>query len=119
MTGMLAAQSGIALSVRNLSTMGAIVFGTTVVSGMGTASLAAHEILRQAGSRATLQFQGLGLRVCLHASIVLACAACCRALRRVQPPAAGRVQVVQPCMRGACAGRQSSVLQKNNLRVCC
>ena len=38
--------------MRNLSTMGAIVFGTTVVSGMGTASLAAHEILRQAGSRA-------------------------------------------------------------------
>lgn len=45
---MLGAQSGLALSVRNLSTMGAIVFGTTVVSGMGTASLAAHEILRQA-----------------------------------------------------------------------
>ena len=48
---MLVAQSGLALSVRNLSTMGAIVFGTTVVSGMGTASLAAHEILRQACPR--------------------------------------------------------------------
>ena len=44
------AQSGLALSVRNLSTMGAIVFGTTIVSGMGTASLAAHEILRQVQS---------------------------------------------------------------------
>jgi acyl dehydratase len=32
--------------------MGAIVFGTTVVSGMGTASLAAHEILRQARPQA-------------------------------------------------------------------
>ena len=42
-----AAQSGLALSLRNLSTMGAIVFGTTVVGGMGTVSLAAHEILRQ------------------------------------------------------------------------
>ena len=52
MSDMLVAQSGLALSVRNLSTMGAIVFGTTLVSGMGTASLAAHEILRQAGSRA-------------------------------------------------------------------
>lgn len=40
-------QKGLALSVRNLSTMGAIVFGTTLVSGMGTVSLAAHEIMRQ------------------------------------------------------------------------
>lgn len=59
---MLVAQSGLALSVRNLSTMGAIVCGTTVVSGMGTASLAAHEILRQARSRA--MFAHRASRVC-------------------------------------------------------
>ena len=40
-------QSGLALSVRNLGTMGVILYGTTLVSRMGAATLAAHEIMRQ------------------------------------------------------------------------
>lgn len=40
-------QSGLALSVRNLGTMGVILYATTLVSRMGAATLAAHEIMRQ------------------------------------------------------------------------
>ncbi|CAL5221413.1 g3599 [Coccomyxa viridis] len=40
-------RSGLALSVRNLGTMGVILYATTLVSRMGAATLAAHEIMRQ------------------------------------------------------------------------
>lgn len=40
-------QSGLALSVRNLGTMGVILYATTLVSRLGAATLAAHEIMRQ------------------------------------------------------------------------
>lgn len=44
---MSAMQAGLAVSLRNISTMGVILYGTTMVSTMGTATLAAHEISRQ------------------------------------------------------------------------
>ncbi len=44
---MLCTQAGLAVSLRNVSTMGVILYGTTMVSTMGTATLAAHEIARQ------------------------------------------------------------------------
>ncbi|BDA43468.1 Protein DETOXIFICATION 44, chloroplastic [Coccomyxa sp. Obi] len=40
-------RAGLAVSLRNVSTMGVILYGTTMVSTMGTATLAAHEIARQ------------------------------------------------------------------------
>jgi len=40
-------RAGAALSLRNLSTMGVIILGTSMVSSLGAASLAAHEVLRQ------------------------------------------------------------------------
>jgi len=40
-------RAGAALSARNLSTMGVIILGTSMVSSLGAASLAAHEVLRQ------------------------------------------------------------------------
>ena len=42
-----ALQSGLALSLRNLSSMVAILFATTTVTGLGTVAMAGHEILRQ------------------------------------------------------------------------
>ena len=106
----LVAQSGLALSVRNLSTMGAIVFGTTVVSGMGTASLAAHEILRQACSRliiARIRVRGVFCRVCPNIFQLGPM------LRQVLPPAvlstcgqplvAVQVHFAQPRIHTACA----------------
>ena len=41
------AQSGLAVSARNVCTMGVIMAATTLVSGMGAIALAAHEITRQ------------------------------------------------------------------------
>ena len=40
-------RAGAALSLRNLSTMGVIILGTSMVSSLGAAALAAHEVLRQ------------------------------------------------------------------------
>ncbi len=45
--GMRVLQAGLAVSIRNVSTMGVILYGTTLVTSMGATSLAAHEICRQ------------------------------------------------------------------------
>ena len=45
--GACAAQSGLAVSLRNVCTMGVIMAATALVSAQGAVALAAHEITRQ------------------------------------------------------------------------
>ena len=52
-----ALQAGVSLSSRNVISMVAILYATTSVSHLGAASLAAHEILRQARPSTLRAFQ--------------------------------------------------------------
>lgn len=73
-------QSGLAVSLRNVSTMGVILYGTSLVSSMGAATLAAHEISRQVFIFSIQLFSALDVtaqslvasqlgKVCIHSTL--------------------------------------------------